>query len=482
MNTNSDDLDGRLKRSFDVGAPELSGDIVTGAPGRKAPRMVNRGRVAQLAAGSLTAVAAVSVGALVIGGSLTATQPPLFTAASGADGTRIAGAEAATSADAMIMPWVQYDYIAGDALGTSGGNGSVYELRRVGTPEDTLARIAALYGVGGSVERSEWFSDDYPSYVVGPEDGSAPAVTTTWVGTGNWWYSNPAPFRDDQSWPSPSLAPSDAEARALAAELFAGAGLSISAEQIEVYADEWQTTATGHLVVDGQRTALDWGVSWSATGDIQWASGHSIELVERGSFGTVSPRDAVERLADWRWGAAPGPDFQGDVSFIAADSPVSSGMARTEGELVEPAPGEPGVAEPGDPGAVVEPVQPSEPAPVDPTDPTEPTEPTEPNEPTEPTDPEPSPEPEPTVKPLPEPMPEPLPEPEVVTVTLDEATQTLLLMWDADGNAWLVPGYAFAMPDGWYSGVVSLVDGVIELPEPVEFDIMPIEEGIVEER
>ncbi|BAU32934.1 hypothetical protein [Microcella alkaliphila] len=469
MGTTPDDLDGRLKRSLDVGAPDLSSDIVTGAPGRKAPRMVNRGRVAQVAAGSLTAVAAVSVGALVIGGSLTATQPPLFTAASGgADGARIAGAEAAIGADAMIMPWVQYEYLAGDALGTSGGTGSVYELRRLGTPEDTLARIAGLYGVEGSVERSEWFSDDYPSFVVGPEDGTAPAVTTTWVGTGNWWYSNPLPFREDV--PSPSLAPSGAEAQRLAAELFAGAGLTISPDQIVVYADEWQTTATGHLVVAGQRTALDWSVSWSATGDIQWASGHAVEAVERGSFGTVSARDAVERLADWRWGAAPGPDFQGDVSFIAADAPVSSGMARTEGDLVEPAPGEPGVSEPGSPGEGVDPV--------------EPTEPTEPTEPEPAPEPEPTvePAPEPTVEPAPEPLPEPLPEPEVVTVTLDEATPTLLLMWDADGNAWLVPGYAFEMPDGWFSGVVSLVEGVIALPEPVEFDILPIEEGVVEDR
>lgn len=473
MNTTPDDLDGRLKRSLDVGAPDLSTDIVTGAPSRKAPRMVNRGRVAQVAAGSLTAVAAVSVGALVIGGSLTATQPPLFTAASSSDGARIAGAEAAMGADAMIMPWVQYEYLAGEGLSTAGGTGSVYELRRVGTPDDTLARIASLYGVDGSVERSEWFSDDYPSYVIGPEDGSAPAVTTTWVGTGTWWYSNPIPFRDEV--PSPSLAPTGAEAQALAAELFAGAGLRISPDQVVVYTDEWQTTATGHLVVNGQRTALDWSVSWSATGDIQWASGHAVEAVERGSFGTVSAREAVERLADWRWGAAPGPDFQGDVSFIAADTPVSSGMARTEGVVDEPAPGEGGSSEPGSPGDGVAPVEPVEPIePVDPVDPTEPTEP----------EPEPTvePAPEPTVEPVPEPMPEPMPEPEVVTVTLDDATPTLLLMWDADGNAWLVPGYAFAMPEGWFSGVVSLVEGVIELPEPMEFDIMPMEEGVVEDR
>ncbi|RZS59362.1 hypothetical protein EV141_0585 [Microcella putealis] len=482
MNTTPDDLEGRLQRSLDVGAPDLDRDIVTGAPGRKAPRMVNRGRVAQIAAGSVTAVAAASVGALVISGTFMPSQPPLFTAAAGgADSGRIAGAESAMSDDAMIMPWVQYEYLAGPGLSDELASGRVYELRRAGSPDDVLARVAALFGVTGEVESSEWSSDDFPSYVVGPEDGSAPAITTTWVGTGNWWYSNPLPYTENP--PSPSQAPDEGAARSLAADLFADVGLDIDAADIEVYADEWQTTASGYLTVDGQRTALDWGVSWAATGEIQWASGHSIEVVDRGEFDTVSARASVERLADWRWSAAAGPDYWGDTGFMAADSASSSGVARSDESVVEPmpgmepapepgAPGDPGAA-PGDPGtgepAPIEPVEPTKPAePSDPAEPTEPTEPSEPVEPSEPTEPQ----------PLPEPAPEPLPEPELVTVTLDSADRTLLTMWDANGNAWLVPGFVYEMPDGWYSGVVSLIEGVIELPEPIDYEIMPMDDGV----
>jgi hypothetical protein len=47
-------------------------------------------------------------------------------------------------------------------------------------------------------------------------------------------------------------------------------------------------------------------------------------------------------------------------------------------------------------------------------------------------------------------MPEPMPTPEVVDVTIDNATPTLLLLWDVDGNAWLVPGYAMQMEEGWF--------------------------------
>lgn len=71
-------------------------------------------------------------------------------------------------------------------------------------------------------------------------------------------------------------------------------------------------------------------------------------------------------------------------------------------------------------------------------------------------------------------MPEPMPTPETVTVTLEKAEATLLLMWDADGNAWLVPGFAYENPEqGFWTSVVSLVDGVIALPEPVEVEPLP---------
>jgi hypothetical protein len=84
---------------------------------------------------------------------------------------------------------------------------------------------------------------------------------------------------------------------------------------------------------------------------------------------------------------------------------------------------------------------------------------------------------DPTVEPLPEPtlvdpMPEPLPTPETVIVTVDEAHATLLLLWDSEGNAWLVPGYAMPHPDGWFSTVVSLIEGVITLPEPIAIEPM----------
>ena len=85
---------------------------------------------------------------------------------------------------------------------------------------------------------------------------------------------------------------------------------------------------------------------------------------------------------------------------------------------------------------------------------------------------------EPGAEPLPEPTAEPFPvKPEVVVVKVDKATPTLLMMWDAEGNAGLVPGFAMQHPDGGWNTIVSLDDGVIQLPAPIETP--PVDDSVV---
>ncbi len=477
MSDNTDNLTDRLRRSAgtDAGAPDLSPDLVASASSRRAPRLVNHGRTTRLASASLAAVAAVAVGSLVIVNPF-APSAPLFTAAAGAQPVAApGGAQSALAAeDAKIGFWINYEYVAGPDLGTDGGSGGVYQLRRVGTPEQVLADLADQFGVDGDIVEASYFDPAYPTYVVGPEDGTAPSVTVTWSGTGNWWFNNPAAYPPPvcqtvsyetetgteeyeectvpETPASESLAPSEAEAQSLAAELFSELGLDVAADDVRVTADAWQTMATVNLVVDGTATAIDYSVAWSPLGEIAWAYGHSIEVVDRGDFGTVSPTTAVERLNDWRWFGAAGPDYQGGMAFLAADS----GVARSS------VGGDDSVSSPPSEGEAVEPVEPTDSVePVDPTDAVEPIDPVEPTAPAE----------EPIVDPTIEPAP--LPEPETVTVTVESSEPTLLLMWDAEGNAWLVPGYAMQHPDGYWNTIVSLVEGIIELPEPFEGEVVP---------
>lgn len=500
--TGPDDASTRLRRSMDARgpAPELSDAIVANAATRGAPRMVNRQRTLRIASGLTLAAAAVTVASLVVTSTLP--REPLFTAAGSAGATAALGTgEGMSSSDMRIGMYIDYRYEPGAGLSRDGGTGSVYQLRRTGSAESRLTDVARTLGLSGAPAKASYFDPAYPTWTIGPEDGTAPSVVITWAGTGNWWYNDPTatpqyvcgatplegettegaapdaaapdqividpPVCESQPVePSENFAPSESDARRLAHDLFAATGLDVPAESIRVTADEWQTTATASLTVDGTETAIDWSVGWSTSGKISFAYGHSIEVVDRGSFDTVSATDAVGRLADWRWYGAAGPEYQGGAYIMAAnglfDVTVSSGGSAQPRDSLDPeAPSE----------AVNEPT--AEPAPAPSTDAgIEPMPSGDPGsepgaEPTTEPAPQPAPDPEPTVV-----EPEPLPTPEVVVVTVDEADATLLLMWDADGNAWLVPGFAMQHPDGWFMSVVSLAEGIIELPAPI--DVQPM--------
>src|SRR5690606_928498 len=133
-------------------APQLDSAIVTGAPDRRAPRLVRRGRVARGAGIGATALAAVSVTALVIGNPFAA-PAPLFAAAGGGGGSTAAGILAE---DARMTLWVDYDYEAGAGLSHDGGRGNVYELRRSGEPREVAHDAAAALGLAGTASASTY--------------------------------------------------------------------------------------------------------------------------------------------------------------------------------------------------------------------------------------------------------------------------------------------------------------------------------------
>lgn len=487
-----DDLTSRLRSGLDRGsAPELSDDIVSGAPGRRRPRLVDPNRTLRVAGGATLAIAAVAIGALVAVPSLTR-PAPLFTATSAEQsGSPMSAGDAATG-DAKIGWWMQYVYSADPSLSTQGGRGSVYRLTLdAGDPEARTAELAEALGVEGDVVKAGYFDAAYPTWVVGPEDGTGVNLTYSAHGTGDWWYSDAAGASFvvcDSSVTAEqateygctlpanapeNLAPGADEARVEAAELFATTGFDIEPSAIEVTTDDWGTSATAYLVVDGQRTALAWSAYWSNTGILAYAYGHSVSIEHRGDYDTVSPTEAVERLSDGRWWGSAGPDFQGGAVLFAADmareetgadevdtdpADGSDGSGTDPTPPDEPGTGEPGEGEPGE-GQSGE-VEPGEGGPGE----------------GEPGTGEPGAEPAPVESEAPvDPAPEPTPE--VIEVVVDNATATLLLLWDVDGNAWLVPGYAMETPDGWWNAVVSLIDGVITLPEPVEVTPAVLPEG-----
>jgi hypothetical protein len=59
---------------------------------------------------------------------------------------------------------------------------------------------------------------------------------------------------------------------------------------------------------------------------------------------------------------------------------------------------------------------------------------------------------------------------ETVVITISGSKNHLLQIWDKSGASWLVPGYGLTGSNGSANFVVSLIEGIIELPEPVAIE------------
>ena len=467
MTTNDRDLENRLRTGFDSGAPSTDDSILSAESlESRSPRARNPQRTRKIATGSLLGAGSIAVVGVVVTTLLLPSQAPLFTLAESGGGARVESA----MADSRMGWWVEYEYLAGEGLSSEGGRGEVYQLELQGTPEALLSTVGNSLGVAGTPGESEYSSPEWPLYVLGAEDWTAPSITVTWSGTGNWYYNNPVaypepvctdiPASEDGSElrtydcvnPEPAgplVSPEVAKEQA--AELFRATGLSVSAEDVRVLSnDAWGVGVAASLEIDGVDTALEWTMFWAPGPVLASASGHAVTVRERGGYDTISPLEAVDRLASGVWWGAPSPSFYESLTTSGAqvrDAGVSTMTEEAPPEVL-PEPGNPGEGIPGEevPG--------------------------EPSEGEEPT-PEPQPLPEPV-------MPE---EPEIISLTVTAAEATLLLVWDAAGNAWLVPGYVMRHgEDPWaWTTVISLMDGVLQMPEPMPITIMPVPEPYIEE-
>jgi hypothetical protein len=483
MNTQHDNLDDRL-RSSDPASGKTFPDKVaapnttsTANPLRDWWLTTSNGVRRSLGGG----LAVVAVATVFVSGSLSSVRGPLIQLADGGNPAAMSSTEMSGDAKMMSMPFMSYEYIAGESLSTSGGRAEVYRLDLAGTPESIALKAADYFGVDGTVQKSQYFDAAYPTYFVGSEDGTAPGLSVSWSGTGSWWYSNPAAYPEQECLTQRKVGkgsdayiecleyepavtgknPNESETRVLAAEFFTAMGVSFSASDIVVSVDDWSSYASVAMVVDGQPTAVETSISWSGNGEISWAQGHSVTVVSMGEYDTISEAAAVERLADWRWFGSGPTDYSGMWAMLRSSAAQYDSATPSSGDAV--APSETTDVEP----APSETENPIEPAPSESEAPTEPGE-----EPTvEPTE---EPRVDPTVEPTVEPMPLPSePEIPVQTVTIDSAKSALLMVWDQSGTVWLVPGVALTGADMWWQTVITLVEGVIELPEPM--DVLPID-------
>ncbi len=317
---------------------ELNQTVVAKAPLTQKAKRLWGFKTTRLGLGGASAVA---VTALALTISATLGAQPLIQMAVG-------GPESLSSSDSKMMAgsdekigiwpgyWVQNEYSPSVDLSTEQGSGNVYQLVMVGNPSQRLQQIANIFGIEGSIKEDEWSSKEYPSYSIGTPNRQ---VSLSWNGTGSWYFSNWAESelrsetREDASEmvevdfkPTPELLPSEGEVIAKALEIFNETGLPIAESEIRTYRDDWGTGAFASFKVAGQDTAIEWSIGYDSTGELTYASGHSVAAIERGDFKTISAFDSVERIADGRWWGNPAnsvwEQYSSDASMLKADSQI----------------------------------------------------------------------------------------------------------------------------------------------------------------
>ena len=314
--------------------------------------------------------------------------------------------------------YVEYEYLAGEGISAVEGSGKVYQLELRGDPLELLESLGNVFEVEGDPTPSQFFDEMWPGYVLGPEDWSGPTLNLTWSGTGPWYYSNPAAYQEPVCREVPPEESSE-ELGGFECENPEPKGpLPSLTEATSLAADLFKRS--GLDVRESDITVLandEWGVGLSAIVQV----------------------DGADTALEWSVFFGPGPTLA-SVSGHAA-SPVSRGEFTTVSPLVaverlasgqwwgSPAP----LYHSGFDTLIAD-----------------------------------------------EPLQENYPEPgDLITLTVDSADEAPLLVWDARGTAWLVPGYIMRHgSEPWNaSAVISLQDGVIELPEPMMVGIMPLPEG-----
>jgi len=364
-------------------------------------------------------------------------NPPLISLSNTGASNQIGrGLAAEASTDKMMMPNpFTYEYIAGANLSDATGTGHVYQLVLDGDAKTLIQTVAKAMNLSGTVEQPEYSTAEYPTFIIGAQDGTGPSVNLGWYGTGSWWYSDPSAYpsaecltwetADDNSKycsiyeeqkPTPELLPSKSQMTATALKLFKATGLNVSANQVRVEVSEWGASASASMMIGGQESPVEWSINWGSNGKLGSLSGHSVKALDKGEFKTISAKAAVSRISDWRYSGQLANSIW--AKYAPQDGRVMPYATDDQIMVGEPSTKESGSEEPGSQS------------------------------------------------------PEPALEPQVVKVTVTEAHEAQVMIWDKSGGTWLVPGYVLISDQSWLNGVFSLEDGIVELPEPMEISPM----------
>lgn len=278
------------------------------------------------------AAAAVIVGSAGYGLGRLGPQPPAdtvitlpagATAEGGGGGAEPAPLGAAADARLSIFPpgggWRTVFSASGLSDAAGSGQAWVFDAASVFSKESAEAAARAL-GLEGEA------ASDFGAWVVGSRDGTGPTLSLQPDGWASLSFYDPTrdPYSclraedaaagaggvrcaTDDPGPAPSGPEAAARLRALLADLGIEATIEVETTVYDVTEEgsARMTTATGHGVLDGQRTGVTWSVTLLGNG-VQSFYGPLAPLAELGTYDVVSENEAVRRLNDPRFGGSGG--------------------------------------------------------------------------------------------------------------------------------------------------------------------------------
>ena len=411
-------------------APELNESVVA-----RAALSNRRGftsfRVARLtmAAASLSIV---GLAATTLSLNLGSANAPLFELASaGSSQAQMSTGQSAESSpmvsDKMFWQPFSYNYVAGE-LSTATGQGKVYQAELVGDPISILNNLAKVFGFSSEPKLDDWSSPEFPSYSIQEDSRS---LNLYFSGTGGWYYSS----WSDYDYGCPAVESTE----------------SISGDESEKVEEPQycEPKPTPELIPSDSEMIAQALEIYSAIGvnlDSSTARIYRDDWSSSISFPNI--QNGIETGQDYYlgWGMdgklsyASGSSFRlierGDFDTISAfDSVARIADGRWFG---------------GAPNSYYQLAMESTEAAVLPT-----------NRDSMIGDEGFDSEEQVDI------------EPEVIDLIVNRSEVVTLTVYDANGNLWFVPGYLLFNDQGWFDSIISLEEGVIALPEPVDFEIMP---------
>jgi hypothetical protein len=328
------------------------------------------------------------------------------------------GGDARTSDKMMWINPITYNYVAGSELSDQGSSARVYKVELAGDPDVLLAKLMRVFGVDGVTNQTIDLgpeSKGYQMLTAGSQDGTSKSINISWIGTGSWWYYDPSAY------PQPECletGQTDSGETYCTSYLEQKPTPELVPTKAEATAEAVRIFKSIGFNVDAADVRVQsdvWG-AWASAAmqlngedtpieySVSWSSNGKLSSVSGHSSKFVDKGEFKTISAKKAVERLSDWRFSGSISSSAYDKYFSQNQINIDGLIPTPKGGSEGET--------------------------------------------------PAVEPT----------PTTVVVELNKAIKTHVMIWDAAGETWLVPGYIFIGDGSYISPVFSLEDGVVALP------------------